>query len=85
MSSTASCSQVLSRILFWNYPRGTWQYDVACGLILAFIFLTPKSVFDRSLFSEWKRPQEVQEPKDRAGWELSAPRSTGASARLDGS
>lgn len=37
------------RILFWTYDRGSWQYDILCGLILAFIFLTPKGVFDGSV------------------------------------
>ena len=32
-------------MLFWNYPRNTWQWDVLCVLILIFIFLTPKSWF----------------------------------------
>ena len=35
------------RIVLWDYPRGTWQYDVLCLLIIAFIFLTPKTWFDR--------------------------------------
>lgn len=34
-------------IIQWNYGRGTWQYDVFCLLIIAFIFLTPKSWFDK--------------------------------------
>lgn len=33
------------RIVFWSYGRTTWQYDVLCVLILAFIFLTPKTWF----------------------------------------
>lgn len=33
------------RIILWSYGRTTWQYDVLCALILAFIFLTPKSWF----------------------------------------
>lgn len=37
---------VLKRIVLWNYRRTTWQYDVLCLLILAFVFLTPKSWFD---------------------------------------
>ncbi len=41
----------LGRILFWRYPRGGWQYDILCALILLFIFLTPRSVFDGSWFS----------------------------------
>lgn len=38
---------MLKDIILWNYKRGTWQYDVFCLLIIAFIFLTPKSWFDR--------------------------------------
>ena len=37
--------KALKRFIFWDYPRGSWQYDVMVGLILAFIFLTPKSLF----------------------------------------
>jgi hypothetical protein len=37
---------VLKRLIFWEFPRTTWQYDVVVGLILAFIFLTPRSVFN---------------------------------------
>lgn len=35
----------LKRILFWSYERGTWQYDVMCVLILAFIFFSPNRFF----------------------------------------
>jgi hypothetical protein len=35
----------LGRFVFWDFPRGVWQYDVMVGLILAFIFLTPREVF----------------------------------------
>ena len=33
------------KVVFWNYSRTSWQWDVLCVLILAFIFLTPKSWF----------------------------------------
>jgi len=33
----------MKRIIFWDYERGTWQYDLMCLLIIAFIFLTPKA------------------------------------------
>jgi hypothetical protein len=36
----------LSRILLWSFDRGTWQYDVIVGLILAFIFFTPRTLFN---------------------------------------
>lgn len=35
----------LKKILFWSYERGSWQYDLMCVLILAFIFFTHNSVF----------------------------------------
>ena len=36
----------LKKILFWSYERGSWQYDVMCVLILAFIILAPNRVFE---------------------------------------
>jgi hypothetical protein len=36
---------ILGRFIFWDFPRATWQYDVMVGLILAFVFLTPRAVF----------------------------------------
>ena len=44
--------RAIARVIFWRFRRGSWQYDIMCGLILVFIFLTPKSVFDGSFFSE---------------------------------
>lgn len=35
----------IKRFIFWDYQRATWQYDVMVGLILAFIFLTPREWF----------------------------------------
>ncbi len=35
----------ISRFLFWDYKRASWQYDVMVGIILAFIFLTPREWF----------------------------------------
>ncbi|MDQ2747436.1 MAG: hypothetical protein M3T96_09270 [Acidobacteriota bacterium] len=37
----------MKNFIQWNYERGTWQYDVFCLLIVAFIFLTPKSWFEK--------------------------------------
>jgi hypothetical protein len=36
---------MLKRLILWDYPRASWQYDVIVGLILAFIFLTPRDWF----------------------------------------
>lgn len=33
-------------VLFWNYRRGSWQYDLIAAAILAFIFLTPRGMFN---------------------------------------
>jgi hypothetical protein len=37
----ASPGQFLSRIFFWSYERGSWQYDLAVIAILIFVLLTP--------------------------------------------
>jgi hypothetical protein len=44
--------KVIKSIVLWSYERGTWQYDVLCVAILAFIFLTPGQVFDRRLLAD---------------------------------
>jgi hypothetical protein len=36
----------MKRFLLWSFERGSIQYDVICGLILAFIFLTPGHAFN---------------------------------------
>ena len=43
------------KIVFWNYSRTSWQWDVLCVLILVFIFLTPKSWLENNEF----RPQKT--------------------------
>ena len=35
----------LSRIFFWSYERGSWQYDLAVIAILVFVLLTPTRWF----------------------------------------
>jgi len=40
----------ISRVIFWRYRRGGWQYDILCIIILLFIFLVPRSVLDGSYF-----------------------------------
>lgn len=36
----------LRPLLLWQYRRGSWQYDVIVALILAFIFLSPRFLFN---------------------------------------
>lgn len=33
------------KLIFWEFPRGSWQYDLVVGAILVFIFLTPRDWF----------------------------------------
>jgi hypothetical protein len=33
------------RFILWDYRRGSVQYDLMVGLILAFVFLTPRDWF----------------------------------------
>ena len=37
--------RTIHNIFVWAYERGTIQYDIICALILAFIFLVPRSCF----------------------------------------
>ncbi|HTV56387.1 MAG TPA: hypothetical protein VMI06_15900 [Terriglobia bacterium] len=36
---------IATRSFLWSYERGSWQYDIICAVILAFIFMTPTSWF----------------------------------------
>src|SRR5689334_5999131 len=47
----------LKKTLFWSYERGSWQYDVMCVLILAFVFFAPNRLFHSS--DAVKRPRIV--------------------------
>ena len=49
-------SNAFRKIVFWNYPRTSWQWDVLCVLCLVFIFLTPKSWFANTSYG----PQAVR-------------------------
>lgn len=33
------------RLIFWDFARASWQYDIVVGLILIFIFATPREWF----------------------------------------
>ena len=35
----------VKRLIFWEFARASWQYDIVVALILAFIFLTPRDLF----------------------------------------
>ena len=36
---------MLKRFILWDYSRASWQYDVMVGIIVAFVFLTPRDWF----------------------------------------
>jgi hypothetical protein len=44
----------MKRWILWDFARASWQYDVIVGIILAFIFLTP-----RAWFRDQPRPHSV--------------------------
>jgi len=33
------------RLIFWDFARASWQYDLVVGIILIFIFATPRDWF----------------------------------------
>lgn len=36
----------MKKSLFWSYERGSWQYDIMCVLILAFVVLMPNRLLE---------------------------------------
>jgi hypothetical protein len=36
---------LVRRLIFWDFPRASWQYDVVVALILLCIFATPREWF----------------------------------------
>ena len=44
-SQAAAGGTLGKRLIFWDFPRASWQYDVVVGLILLFIFATPREWF----------------------------------------
>ena len=44
----------VKRFIFWDYRRAGWQYDVMVGIILLFIFFTP-----REWFRDWPRASTI--------------------------
>jgi len=59
-------TSVLKRVIFWDFPRASWQYDVIVVVILAFIFLTPREIFR----DQPKAQSIVLLPNDTAGVEV---------------
>ncbi len=54
--------------IIWQFGRGSFQYDVLCGLILIAIFLIPQAAFnDRPEFRRLSLQDEVQRVLDDDG------------------
>jgi hypothetical protein len=53
----------LGRFLFWDYPRASVPYDIMVGLILAFVFFTPREFFH----DQPKAASVVMLPADESG------------------
>jgi len=51
---------MIKNIVWWAYERASWQWDVLCLLILAFIFLTPKEWFERERVATQMQQSVVQ-------------------------
>jgi hypothetical protein len=35
----------LKRVILWDFPRASWQYDIMVAAIILFVFATPRSWF----------------------------------------
>jgi hypothetical protein len=41
----SSAASLGSKLVFWDFPRTSWQYDVVVAVILLFIFAVPRDWF----------------------------------------
>jgi hypothetical protein len=58
----------MKKYLLWKFGRGSYQYDIICALIIAYIALTPPSVFrDRPDYMRIDRNQPVRQTADDNG------------------
>ncbi len=71
----AGGGQFLSRLFFWSFERGSWQYDLAVIGILIFVFFMPR---------RWLRDQpEASLPPQSQQIELLSTTGTERSYRID--
>jgi hypothetical protein len=67
--------------IFWTHERGTWQYDLMCAAIIAFIFLAPARYFhDRPTLTEAHQVVEVK-GVEGTGYRIEAKLLEGGSSR----
>ncbi len=43
---SSSPGLILRRLIFWDFPRASWRYDLVVALILLFIFAIPREWFN---------------------------------------
>jgi len=71
----AGGGQFLSRLFFWTFERGSWQYDLAVIGILIFVFFMPR---------RWLRDQpEASLPPQNQQIELVSATGSESSYRID--
>ncbi len=51
----------IANVLLWSYERGSWQYDIMCILIVAFILLMPRTWFQGNLKHTQSLPAVAQQ------------------------
>jgi hypothetical protein len=61
-----SVARTIRGYIWWTYPRGSVHYDVMVTIILAFIFLTPASLFHDKPVSRAPHQTEVAVSSDGA-------------------
>lgn len=55
------------KILIWSFERGTLPYDIICALILAFVFIVPRSCFLQKKVTQPAEPAQMQERNPSPG------------------
>ncbi len=70
-----SLGETIKSYIWWTHPRGGFHYDVMVTVILAFIFLTPSSVFKDKPQNRRPNPGQIvvtSDGKDAFIYELNA-------------
>jgi hypothetical protein len=58
----------MKRHLLWTFDRGSFQWDILCLIILAFLFLIPRNIFqDVPEFMKVSATETVRKTVDRNG------------------
>lgn len=58
---------IIRKFVFWSYSRETSQYLIFCLLIVAFIFLTPKTWFEKKEKLATRTARLIVKASDFAG------------------